>query len=240
MKVLAFTVLHYGKEWLRQSIESVKDSVDEHLILYTERPSFGYSTSLDNPDSRDELRAIATGYDHVTWRDVKGIIQEHVHRDRVFDYARVNGYDIVLVLDYDEVWEPSKVNEAIDYAYNSKAGRFGVKGSQWITFWKSLNEYVTDGFAPIRLFNMHNHLGTEELIDKGFIYHMGYCISDDLMKYKISCHGHKADFERNKNWFENKWLGYKKGITKYLHPATDAYWVETNEFKGTLPDLLKK
>jgi hypothetical protein len=60
------------------------------------------------------------------------------------------------------------------------------------------------------------------------------------MKYKISCHGHKADFEKNKKWFDDKWMGYQQGVTEYLHPATEAYWRETQPFdKNKLPDILK-
>ncbi len=70
---------------------------------------------------------------------------------------------------------------------------------------------------------------------------MGYCISNEMMEYKISCHGHKNDFNNNQRWHEHKWLNYKKGETKFLHPATEAYWQETQPFdKNTLPDVLKK
>ena len=240
MKVLAFTVLHYGKEYLKYSIESVRNSVDAHYIAYTALPSFGYTTHLKNPDTREELKAICDQFAHVIWDDVQGINQENAHRQKAIDYARNNGFDIILVVDYDEVWKPELVNEAIEAAYNSKAGNFLVSGNRWVTLWKSFNEYVTDGFAPVRLFNLKNNLMQPETIEKGFIYHMGYCISDELMAYKISCHGHRADFVRNNAWFEHKWKNYQRGITKHLHPATDAYWYETNDFDKThLPDILK-
>ena len=240
MKVLAFTVLHYGKEYLRESILSVKDSVDAHLIAYTKNPSFGYSTTMVNPDSEDDLKAICSEFDHIIWEDVTGVSQENKHRQTATDYARKHGYDIVLVIDSDEVWIPERVQEAIDHAYNSKSGHFCVRGSQWVTLWKTFNECVTDGFAPVRLFNVNNDISKQEYIDKGFIYHMGYCISDELMEYKISCHGHRADFDRNNKWHEEKWIGYKAGETKFLHPATESYWQEANTFDKTqLPDLLK-
>ena len=241
MKVLAFTVLHYGKEYLRESILSVKDNVDTHLIAYTKTPSFGYGTDMQNPDTEEELKNICSEFDHIWWEDVTGHRQENQHRQVAVNFARKHGYDIILVIDSDEIWDPSKVQEAIDHAANSRNGQFLVKGSQWVTLWQSFNEYVTDGFAPVRLFNLHNDLMKAEYIDKGFIYHMGYCISDELMAYKISCHGHRADFDSNNKWHNEKWINYKKGETKFLHPATEAYWQETQPFDKTkLPEVLKK
>ena len=242
MKVLAFTVLHYGKEYLRQAIESVKDHIDEHLIVYTSLPSFGYTSELKNPDTRQDLQDICDQFQHVTWMDITGdlIHQENQHRNYGTNYASKNGFDVMLVIDSDEVWDRSRVNEAILHAYHSDSGQILVRGSQWVTLWKSFNEYVTDGFAPVRLFNLHNDPSKPEHIEKGFIYHMGYCISDELMNYKISCHGHKADFENNKNWHDKKWTNYQSGVTRFLHPATEAYWQEAKPFdKTTLPDLLK-
>ncbi len=242
MKTLAYTAIHYGKEYLKEAIASVKNNIDEHLVAYTGTPSFGYSTDMQNPDTEAELKAICGKFDHVTWLDItsRKIRAEHLHRQIAIDYARKHNFDIILVVDSDEVWIPERVQEAIDYAYASKSGNFKMRGSQWVTLWKSFNEYVTDGFAPVRLFNLHNDLSKDEYIEKGFIYHMGYCISDELMAYKISCHGHRADFDSNNKWHKEKWLDYKQGETKFLHPATEAYWQETQPFdKTTLPDLLK-
>ena len=241
MKVLAYTAIHYGKEYLKEAIEAVKEHVDIHLLTYTSIPSYGFTTDMVNPDSEQELRVISDQFDHTEFINITGRAKaENVHRQIAIDYAKANNYDIVLVVDSDEVWDTGKVKEAIDYAYNSKNGRFGIRGSQWVTLWQSFNEFVTDGFAPIRLFNLHNDINKEELIEKGFIYHMGYCISNEMMEYKISCHGHKADFDRNKSWYQYKWLGYKRGETKFLHPATEAYWRETEDFDKTkLPEVLK-
>jgi hypothetical protein len=70
MRVLAFTVCHYGKEYLREAILSVKDSVDKHLITYSSVPTFGYTTNLENPDTEKELKEICSEFDHIVWIDV--------------------------------------------------------------------------------------------------------------------------------------------------------------------------
>jgi hypothetical protein len=170
MRVLAFTVCHYGKEYLREAILSVKDSVDKHLITYSSVPTFGYTTNLENPDTEKELKEICSEFDHIVWMDVSTMArQENQHRDIGIRYARKHGYDILLTVDSDEVWIPERVQEAIDYAYNSSSGQFLMMGSQWVTLWKSFNEYVTDGFASFRLFNLHNDLSIPEHFAKGFI-----------------------------------------------------------------------
>ena len=130
MKILAFTVLHYGAEYLRESILSVKNNVDAHLIAYTKTPSFGYSTDMVNPDSEDELKKICSEFDHIIWTDVTGIRQENQHRQTAIDYARENNYDIILVIDSDEfdirkvLWEGEKivnVNELCNFLVDEVA-----------------------------------------------------------------------------------------------------------------------
>ena len=237
-KVLGACILHYGKEYFKESLASIKDHVDEIVVFYTANPSHGTTTNKVCPDTRDELRAIADQF-NCTWFEIENVIAENMHRKKYIDYAKRKNYDQILIVDSDEIHVSEEVPALLEAASKSEFSNIGVAGSQWVTLWKSFNEYVTDGFAPIRVINMNKKSG-QEFIAEGFIYHMGYCISDELMEYKISCHGHRADFEKNRGWLAEKWHGYKKGETKYLHPATEAYWIETNDFdKTTLPQLLK-
>ena len=57
------------------------------------------------------------------------------------------------------------------------------------------------------------------------------------MRYKLSCHGHKSEIPQG--WYKEKYEGYKSGVTKYLHPATDAYWIEAKPYEKELPEVLK-
>ena len=237
-KVLGAVCLHYGKAYLREALASIKDHVDEIVVFYSSRPSHGTTTNLICPDSSDELRAITEGQGG-KWNMISGIHAENHHRQQYERYASNNGFDQILIVDSDEIHISEKVPELLAEAAKQDVKRIGVMGSQWVTLYRSFNEYVTDGFAPIRVLNMKKPEGTVN-IDKGFIYHMGYCITDELMRYKISCHGHRADFEKNRGWMVDKWLKYKSGQTQDLHPATEAYWIEAHPFdKTTLPQLLK-
>jgi len=238
MRVLGAVCLHYGKDYFEQSLASIVDHVEEIVVFYSSVPSHGTKTNMVCPDSRSELRIIADKF-NCTWQEISGIGAENHHRQQYINYGKSKGYDQILIIDSDEIHISSEIPEMLRCAGEQNVKRIGIDGSRWVTLWKSFNEYVTDGFAPVRVINLKKPDG-EVSIKKGFIYHMGYCISDKLMEYKISCHGHRADFENNSSWLNEKWKGYKKGETKYLHPATEAYWIETEPFdKTTLPQILK-
>lgn len=237
MKVLAYTPCHYGVEYLSYSMQSIKDHVDHILVIYSSRPTYSHMTNLPNPDSKEDIQKICDMHGAELW-DVtaENIGQENIHRDRAFYYAVNNQYDIVVAVDYDEIWKDLDV--AIEVCAKGSAYQYGIRGECWFHFWKGFDEVNKDGFSPIRLFNLNNPKSNgEELIVAGTVYHFGYAISRTLMEYKISVHGHKTEFG---NWVDAKWKRYEKGQTKFLHPATEAYWIETEPFdKTTLPDFMK-
>ena len=232
IKTLAYIPLHYGKEYLEATIKSIDNHVDKILILYTEKPSYGQVGGLKNPDTREELKKIAfDSSDKIQWVEIQAT-QENKHRQMAFEYA--NGYDLIMAVDADEVWED--VEEAKQAAYESGCKHVNVGGDRWWHFWRSFNECHRDGFYPTRF---HVVGGKEEstIIHKGKIYHMGYAQSEAITAYKISCHGHK---DIKSSWLKHKWLNYKKGVTKVLHPDSETVWIETQPFdKTTLPKVLK-
>lgn len=235
MRTLAYMPLHYGLDYLEPVLKSIRDSVDDILICYTKHPSYGHEGSLKNPDSEEDLRAVCEGF-NVIWQEVKAS-RENQHRQYAIDYAQSKGYDIALAVDSDEIWQPDTVKKALQAASNTGARFNCIAGSNWYHFWKNHKEVNRDGFYPMRIININERNNKQEIIKEGMIYHMGYAISEELMRYKLSCHGHKSEIPGN--WFEDKWLNYKRGVTKYLHPASRDIWVETEDFNGTIPCLKK-
>jgi hypothetical protein len=235
MKTLAYYPIHYGSEYLPYSIQSIRDHVDKILIIYSEKPTYGHTSNLQNPDSKEDIIRICEEYG-CEFMNITAlhIGQENEHRKIGIDYARAEGYDMLVACDYDEVWKDLDI--ALEIASKGKAFQYGIRGECWYHFWKSFNEVNTDGFSPIRIFNLKKQKG-EDLIVAGTVYHFGYAISRELMDYKISVHGHKTEFG---NWVDTKWKTYERGRTRYLHPATNAYWVETEDFdKTTLPEFMR-
>mgnify|MGYP003650016175 FL=1 len=233
MKVSAYYPIHYGKEYLEASIKSIRDHVDEILILYTDNPSYGKATHLPNPDSKEEIRAIVEAHSNsFRWVDIGRTHQENIHREQWRQY--LGDSDLVLAVDADEIWD--ELEPAIKDAYDSRIKNVNVAGSQWKHFWRSFNECHVDGFAPTRF---HNKRYTQDagVIHSGKVYHMGYAQSEKITRYKISCHGHK-DILRT--WLDSKWINYRKGITTHLHPDSQTVWIETNDFdKNEMPQVLK-
>ena len=168
MKRLSATILHYGSEYLEYALEAVNDSVDEMLILYSTNPTMGHQNrTLRNPDNRDRLKAIADKFDKVTWIDItRSISQETVHRQMYVSYARDHQYDQILIVDSDEVWHPDYVTPALDQAANHDAFRVNIAGKNWFHFWKSFNEYVQDGFYPLRIINVKGQQNREHPPDR--------------------------------------------------------------------------
>lgn len=250
MKTLAYTVCHYGKEYLWYSLKSVADHVDHIIILYSEVPTYGHAGTLQNPDTKEEIKAITDKF-NCEFIDVTGhnFSRENDHRGMAFNYARRNDYQIVVAVDFDEIWEG--LDEAIDYAKGGSKYQYGIAGSRWRHFFRSFNEINTDGFYPIRLFNLSHPQGSQEIIEKGWINHFGYAISERLMRYKLSVHGHASEIPDK--WF-NLWLNYDKetwdnymdtsheqDVDLTMHPASRQIWLKTSKFdKRKLPLFMRK
>lgn len=237
MKTLAYIPLHYGKEYLEYSIKSVVDSVDEILILYSSKPTFGHVTTIKNPDSYEDIRSIVYKFSKVKWMNV-AINGEGNHRDMAINYAK-GKFDIVLAVDSDEVWKPDTIEPCIKQAYDGKERRYATNHQGWHHFYRSFNEVCRDGFEPIRLTNMKVINNDQGRVTDNVIYHFGYANCEKLQEYKMAIHGHKGEISGN--WFAQKWLNYRKGETEYLHPASKDIWKLTELFdKNTLPYFMKE
>jgi hypothetical protein len=233
IKTIAYYPLHYGAEYLEASIRSIYPCVDKILILYSSRPTFGYNTDLPCPETEEQLKAIALSFSKVEWINVDVQNQgEGTHRDIAFAYA--TGYDLLLAVDADEVWDTKSLSECLGKAYRGDAWRYNILGFKH--FWKSFNHVCEDSFAPGRIFNLNRDNFHEESI-WGTVYHFGYAQSKVTIDYKMSVHGHKAELRKDWPALYESW---KPGDT-FLHPASRQAWPEAMPFdKTALPGILKQ
>lgn len=235
MKVLAFMPLHYGLEYLDACIRQIDPHVNEILILYSSKPSFGKRIEKECPDSGEEMRAIASkASDKITWVEVTDkIYSEGAHKDKGLQYAKEHGYDIAALVEADEVWDSNDFKRCLDEVYNSTEARFQIRG--YVNFWRTFDWVCYDHFIPIRFHNLRNNNDNERDI-KGTVYHFSTCQRKEVMDYKYLVYGHWQEIKPG--WLEHIYHGWKPGIGD-LHPVSNNLWNAEPFDKNTLPEVLK-
>lgn len=159
MKTIAVMALLYGKPYIQSAIRSVIDAVSELWILYTPMPSHGTrQTALPNPDTHDELLALATqaAGSKLRWR--AGVWHgEGYQRDSIYRFAP--DADIILTVDSDEIWLPSQLELLLRTA---RAGTVRQYLAYEMPFWRSFWRAIPDRLcAPTRAVNTQHALGTQ-------------------------------------------------------------------------------
>lgn len=222
MKVFASYILHYGREWLRQSIKSVVDQVDEVHLFYTPWPSHGHDTTLHNPEERDDLvdtlpefRALGK---EVCWHECHRFHNEGEHREWAVEWCKFAGADIVIVVDADEIWPANVLKDFIAYVANGQARSYRIGMRH---FWRSLKYICDDPAMPTRGIKPNVKANTEDYFPFGKVFHMGYAQSPAIIKYKMSIHGHKN--ELRPGWFDKTFMTWRPGV-KDVHPTNVNFW----------------
>ena len=242
MNVVAYTALHYGKEYLGYAIRSVIDHVDAYYCLYTPIGSHGHRTDLPCPDTRDELCAIAqqAAGSKLVWHE--GIYpQEGAHREMIHQLAP--DADVVLVVDADEVWGDvdgiSVAQHAIAVAIGLEARTFRVP---FIHYWRSFYRQITqDPAYPIRVIvpkrpEREGYIPRLGATIRSSIHHFGYAQRPEIVRYKLETHGHKGEFRKDVNWFEDIFMA---NCQYDCHPIGSEFWFPDNiDPWQLLPDFM--
>ena len=237
MKVLGFMSILYGKEYLKESLLSIRDHVEKMVIAYTYNPSQGQRTNLPCPDSVDEIHAICSEVlgSKLIWNEAQSYRAEHEHRAVARDYA--SGYDLILTIDADEVFEPTEVQNALEYAYNNKERYYGIKG--YVNFWRCFDFACYDGFRPIRIENLNNINTQQNLECPLTIYHFSTAQSEEITRYKYTAFGHANELKPN--WLDGTFYKWDRtNQVKDLHCVAYNLWNAEPFDKTKLPEFLKK
>lgn len=237
MKVLGFSTIHYGKEYLRESLTSIKDHVEAMVISYVHKPSHGFSTYLNCPDKAEEIRAICEDVlgNKLIWDEAEFYGAENLHREVRYKYS--NKFDLILTIDADEVFEPTEINNALNYAYTHHERFYGIKG--YLNFWRCFDYICLDGFRPIRIENLNNHNMLQNFECPLTIYHFSTAQKREIMEYKYSCFGHANEIKPN--YLENVFYRWTpENNFGDLHPVSINLWNAVKFDKNKMPDFLKK
>jgi hypothetical protein len=236
IKVLGFMTCHYGGAFLREALESVVDHVDKFVVAYSVQPSQGHGTHMKCPDSEGYIFDICQDVlkDKFIWDRAERYGAEHEHRAVRYKYA--DGYDLILTVDSDEVYASEQLPASFEYAMNGEAQLYGIDG--YINFWKSFERVCYDGYRPIRLEQVRNKSGVQDLNLKQTIYHFSTCQPKAIMDYKFLAFGHAH--EVRKDWLQDVYYGWTDE-TRWLHCVSEQIWEKAEPFdKTTLPEILKK
>lgn len=236
MKVLGYIMLHYGKEYLEYALNPLCEGCDKVIILYSMNPTHNGKDGWVNSESRAELMIIAEKFNNVEWIDVFDCHTESAHRDEIFKYT--DGYDVLVNADYDEVWDIEDLKRAILETYSSPYRNHGIDG--FIHFWRSFDNILSpDWFRPVRLIHLREKNTNKQPDIKAKIYHFGYAIKRRNMQYKMSIHGHRAEWDQE--WIRT-WVKWHPSITKgKFHPCSNDIWKELKQFdRRELPESMKK
>lgn len=237
MRTLGFLTIHYGKEYLRESLLSIRDHVEEMLVAYSKYPSHGQRVKQDCPDTEEEIFLICQEVlgEKLIWRRSDSYVNESHHRD--MRYKHSSGYDLILTIDADEVFKEADIAGALQYAFNNKERYYGIKG--YVNFWRSFNFACYDGFRPIRIENLHASNQLQNLECPLTIYHFSTCQSEPVLRYKMKAFGHASEMRRN--WFEEKYYAWRPdNQIQDIHPVSLNLWNAVPFDRFLLPKYLQK
>lgn len=217
---IGLCVCLYGKEYLAWAVRALNEVVDQFLFLYTPTPSFGHSTNVPCPDTRDEMYREAHRWAQKPIRWVEGVYRnEGEHRDTAFPIAKELGAKQILVFDSDEVYDPEMAQQALKV---SEAYPEGIVRVRFIHFFRSFRWVCKDPCMPVRIFNIGadgrpkpgEHYLSPQLHP---VFHAGYAIRFPLMRWKWLIHGHLN--EMKPNWMVEKYFNFQPGVTTDVHPC---------------------
>lgn len=215
MKTIAYTALHYGRDYLASAIRSIIEHVDEYYVLYSAIGSHGHAAPIPCPETRDELHAIAAAAagDKLRWFEgywpYEGLQRDSIH-------ALVPDADVVLVLDADEIWRD--VGTQIELAAAAGARRVRVN---MVHFWRSMHRAVLhDPAFPERIIFPKRSNGEATIMHLP-IAHMGYAQRSEIVSYKLLTHGHRGEFRRDCDWFQDVFMANRQTD---CHPVGSEYW----------------
>lgn len=238
MKVISFTCLHYGTDYLGWALRSVIDHVNEAHVIYSPVGSHGHHTDRKCPDTRDELYAIAWGAARDKLRWTEGTFRhEGEHRSHIHTVAP--DADVILVVDADEIWADGLAAEIID-SLERKAGWGEVLRTirvPIIHYWRSFYRAILhDPAYPVRVIQPRNKESNEGYWHtEKRINHMGYAQSPAIVEYKQHTHGHKGEWDWS--WFDNVFMTNRQTDT---HPVGSEWWQpETVNPWDYLPEWMK-
>lgn len=239
MRIQSYTIVHYGADYIGWALRSILPFVDVAHVIYTPHPSHGTQTPARCPENAAQIFEAATRFDtdnKIRWHQINAIFREGEQRDYAVQLCKQSGADVILVVDYDEVWQTDILDKALGIVQAGNVRNYLINFTH---LWRSFNWCCKDNGWPVRFIDLRQNEGIAYIpAELGDIYHFGYAVRDEIMEYKWLIHGHHN--ELRPIWFEEKWHGWLSGIED-VHPTNEKNWWKPETFdKEQLPEFMKE
>ncbi len=245
MKIVSYTIVHYGIDYLPWALHSIAGIVDKSYVFYTSKPSHNHTTDTPCPETFNDVKnsiqlLLDNSYYNIELIEQSQFRYEGQQRDWAKQYVIDHDKpDLLLVVDADEIWPHQTLTNAIEEIVIQPKKRVHTWRVNMTHLWRSFDWCCKDQGWPDRIFDLSVPPNDYGYISHkaGSVYHFGYCIKDKILKYKIKIHGHKSEFR--KNWFQNKWNQWKPEI-RDVHPTNaENFWDPIPFNKYTLPTYMR-
>ena len=238
-KIVAYTALHYGSDYLGYAIRSIINDVSEYVVLYSPVGSHGHQTDMPCPDTRETLYDIAqeAAGDKLRWFDGQWP-HEGAQRDNIFEIA--GDAHAIVVLDADEIWPSGLLLDAV--GVTSTWAHRNIRIPMW-HYWRSFKQgFMHDPAYPVRVIHPHwnnnngdatfTRRGSDTPMSSRVIHHLGYAQRSEIVKYKLLTHGHRNEIRRDCDWFTDIFMNPARKTD--LHLVGSDQWnvepIETPDF----------
>jgi len=239
MKRWAIYRIHYGIDFLKQSIDSIKNSVDKIFVIYSINP-WVVKDTVNYLGSEVPMPCLHEDVFQFMYDNYKATQKIQYFRHEVTTPANqfrmyydicVNkmGYqpESVLFMEPDMVFYKPLVNSLFDELDERKD--IPCLGTTQIELWKDCNWRVPqrDRIGPMiwnpkRIPNFTTHFGTwhpQHQIVSSYIqnYNFGFCLNAKTMLYKhltaINFSAAIGDSIPSQEWYRDKWLNWTPDTT---------------------------
>lgn len=231
MKIVGYTALRYGVDYLGWAIRSVIDLIDEYHVLYALYPSHGHFSAVPCPETEQQLYDVAAQAAGSKLRWHRGDwTQEGQQRSAIYEFAP--DADVIISVDSDEIYSEQllqSISQMISGTFpivlDSHPDGFAVRYTRvpFIHYWRSFDRCIVhDPAYPARLIFPNAPPGEMTLPSRvGVVNHMGYAIRPEIMRYKWLIHGHLPELRRDVNWYQDVFLTNRQYD---CHPVGSEWW----------------
>ena len=221
MKIVGYTALRYGADYLGWAIRSVIDHLDEYHVLYAVQPSHGHWSAAPCPETEMQLYEIAQQAAGAKLRWHSGNwTQEGQQRNAIYEFAP--DADAIISVDSDEIYSEQLITN-IDQYIHSNNMKVQYLRVPFIHYWRAFDRCVLhDPAFPARVIIPNGLKGEGSWTPEwGVVNHMGYAIRPEIMAYKWKIHGHLPELRTDVNWYYDVFMANRQFD---CHPVGSEWW----------------